>query len=682
MTLLEQAQRARAASYELLTTDTRARDGALLAMADALEAGAEAILAANAQDLAAARAAGRREALLDRLALSPARIAGMANGLRKVAALPDPVGGADTVIRRPNGLSIEKRRVPIGVVGIIYEARPNVTADAAGLCLKSANACLLRGGSEALLTNCAVVDCLSAAAEAHLPAGAVQLVRDPSRETAAQMMRLNGYLDVLIPRGGAGLIRSVVETASVPVIETGAGVCHTYVDAAADIPMAAAIVANAKCSRPSVCNACETLLVHEEIAARAAGHRRRARGGARDRAARLPARLRHPAAGAARDGGGLVGRIRGLHPRRARRLRRGGGDRAHQPLRHAPQRMYRDRAHPDGRAVPQRRGRGGGLCQRLHALYRRGGVRLWRGDRHQHAEAARARADGAARAHEREIRRARRGPGPLKEARMDGIRLIALDIDLTLTSKKDVISARNMAAIRAAQEKGVFVTIATGRGFLSSRRIWRALAIDGPTIQYGGAMIVHSPSGEPLKIHALDAGLVSDALEAAHALGIHVQIFEGDTVVTERDCDFFRYYCARTDLPWRIEPELRRMRHEHIPKVLAYAEPELAPAYRDRIAEALAGRAAVTISQPGFIEINGVDVSKGAALAELAAMRGVARADVAAIGDSTLDLSMIEWAGWGVAVANSTPEVLAAADLVVPACEDDGVAAFIEEHVL
>lgn len=269
MTLLEQAQRARAASYELLTTDTRARDGALLAMADALEAGAEAILAANAQDLTAARAAGRREALLDRLALSPARIAGMANGLRKVAALPDPVGGADAVMRRPNGLSIEKRRVPIGVVGIIYEARPNVTADAAGLCLKSANACLLRGGSEALLTNCAVVDCLSAAAEAHLPAGAVQLVRDPSRETAAQMMRLNGYLDVLIPRGGAGLIRSVVETASVPVIETGAGVCHTYVDTAADIPMAAAIVANAKCSRPSVCNACETLLVHEEIAARA-----------------------------------------------------------------------------------------------------------------------------------------------------------------------------------------------------------------------------------------------------------------------------------------------------------------------------------------------------------------------------------------------------------------------------
>lgn len=269
MTLLEQAQRAKASSYELLTTDTKARDGALLAMADALEANADAILAANERDLAEARAAGRREALLDRLALSPARIAGMAGGLRKVAALPDPVGGADYAVRRPNGLSIEKRRVPIGVVGIIYEARPNVTADAAGLCLKSANACLLRGGSEAIHTNSAVVDCLSAAAAAFVPADAVQLVRDTSRETAAEMMRLNGYLDVLIPRGGAGLIRSVVQTATVPVIETGAGVCHTYVDAAADIPMAAAIVANAKCSRPSVCNACETLLVHRDIAARA-----------------------------------------------------------------------------------------------------------------------------------------------------------------------------------------------------------------------------------------------------------------------------------------------------------------------------------------------------------------------------------------------------------------------------
>ena len=265
---------------------------------------------------------------------------------------------------------------------------------------------------------------------------------------------------------------------------------------------------------------------------------------------------------------------------------------------------------------------------------------------------------------------------------MGNIRLIALDIDLTLTSKKDVISERNLAAIRAAQAAGVFVTIATGRGFLSSRRIWRALAIEGPTIQYGGAMLVHSPYGTPLRVHALQADLVHDALEAAHELGIHVQIFEGDTVVTERDCEFFRYYCARTDLPFRIEPALREQRHENIPKVLAYAEPSLAPECRDRLEEALGGRALVTISQPGFLEINGRDVSKGAALAELAAMRGVAQAAVAAIGDSTLDLSMVEWAGQGVAVANSTPEVLAAADLVVPACEEDGVAVYIEQYVL
>ena len=340
MTLLEQAQRAKASSYELLTTDTKARDGALLAMADALEANADAILAANERDLAAARAAGRREALLDRLALSPARIAGMAGGLRKVAALPDPVGGADYAVRRPNGLSIEKRRVPIGVVGIIYEARPNVTADAAGLCLKSANACLLRGGSEAIHTNSAVVDCLSAAAAAFVPADAVQLVRDTSRETAAEMMRLNGYLDVLIPRGGAGLIRSVVQTATVPVIETGAGVCHTYVDGPAPIPLGGDRMASRRphgggaprrypdggghCGKRQVFAAVGMQRLRN--AARTPGYRRacaagdcrRARSRACDRAARLPANMRHPAAGPACDGGGLVGRIRRLHPVRAR----------------------------------------------------------------------------------------------------------------------------------------------------------------------------------------------------------------------------------------------------------------------------------------------------------------------------------------------------------------------------
>ncbi len=270
MTLRQQAQFAKQASYQLLLTDTQTKNKALLMMADALVAETPAILSANAKDMDSARAAGRTESLLDRLALNESRIIGMAEGLRKVASLPDPVGGADSVVKRPNGLSIEKRRVPLGVIGIIYEARPNVTADAIGLCLKSSNACVLRGGSEAIHTNAAVANCLSAAAyRAGVPEGAIQLVQDTSRETATELMCLNGLIDVLIPRGGAGLIRSVVEHATVPVIETGAGVCHVYVDQSADLDMAAWIVANAKCSRPAVCNACETMLVHQSVAAEA-----------------------------------------------------------------------------------------------------------------------------------------------------------------------------------------------------------------------------------------------------------------------------------------------------------------------------------------------------------------------------------------------------------------------------
>ncbi len=270
MTLRQQAQFAKQASYQLLLTDTQTKNKALLMMADALVAETPAILSANAKDMDLARAAGRTESLLDRLALNESRIIGMAEGLRKVASLPDPVGGADSVVKRPNGLSIEKRRVPLGVIGIIYEARPNVTADAIGLCLKSSNACVLRGGSEAIHTNAAVANCLSAAAyRAGVTEGAIQLVEDTSRETATELMCLNGLIDVLIPRGGAGLIRSVVEHATVPVIETGAGVCHVYVDQSADLDMAARIVANAKCSRPAVCNACETMLVHQSVAAEA-----------------------------------------------------------------------------------------------------------------------------------------------------------------------------------------------------------------------------------------------------------------------------------------------------------------------------------------------------------------------------------------------------------------------------
>lgn len=261
------AKLAKAASLQLAATSAKTRNNALNAMAEALLLHAEEILAANALDVQAAKEAGIRASYIDRLTLTPSRLEGMANGLRKVALLPDPIGKSDCAFTRPNGLHIEKRRVPLGVIGIIYEARPNVTADAVALCIKSGNACVLRGGSEAIRSNSAVCDCLTEAAEkAGIPKGSIQLLRNTSREEAGEMMRLNGLIDVLIPRGGAGLIKSVVEQASVPVIETGSGVCHVYIDESANLEMAASIIENAKCSRPSVCNAAETLLVHASVA--------------------------------------------------------------------------------------------------------------------------------------------------------------------------------------------------------------------------------------------------------------------------------------------------------------------------------------------------------------------------------------------------------------------------------
>ncbi len=266
--VLAQARAAKKAAFAMMTLDAERRVRALHAMADALVANTDAILLANAVDVEAARAAGRTDAFIDRLSLHKARVEGMAQGLRKVAALPDPIGGADFVTRRPNGLMIEKRRVPLGVVGIIFEARPNVTADAIGLCMMSGNACVLRGGSEAIASNGAIADCLSGAAyDNGIPEDAIQLIRSTDRAAVNELMHCNEYIDVLIPRGGAGLIQTVVQNATVPVIETGVGVCHAYVDAGADVCMAADIVENAKCSRPSVCNALETLLLHRDIAA-------------------------------------------------------------------------------------------------------------------------------------------------------------------------------------------------------------------------------------------------------------------------------------------------------------------------------------------------------------------------------------------------------------------------------
>ena len=263
----DQARAAKAAARRLAVTSSPVKDAALRAMADALEKNAAAILAANAEDMVAAQEKGTPRAMLDRLMLDEKRIRGMADGLRQTAMLPDPIGEGEMETIRPNGLEIRRVKVPIGVIGIIYEARPNVTADAAALCLKSGNAVLLRGGSEALKSNRAISGILAEAAEKEgVPKGAIQFIDSPSRDAVGVMMNLTGLLDVIIPRGGAGLIQRVVTESVVPVIETGAGICHTFVDAGADLDMALRIALNAKTSRPAVCNAMETLLVHQDEA--------------------------------------------------------------------------------------------------------------------------------------------------------------------------------------------------------------------------------------------------------------------------------------------------------------------------------------------------------------------------------------------------------------------------------
>jgi len=263
----EACARARVASVDLAQATRARKDAALEMLADAMLAEGQSILAANAEDIAAAREADTPEHLIDRLRLDQARLEGMAQGLRDVADLPDPVGEVVRGGNLPNGLELRQVRVPFGVVGIIYEARPNVTADAAGICLKSGNAVLLRGSSSASRSNAAIVAALRIGLEqAGLPADAIQLIGGEGRESAKELMRARGLVDVLIPRGGAGLIRSVVEESTVPVIETGVGNCHVYVDAGADLDMALSIVLNSKTHRPSVCNSAEALLVHADVA--------------------------------------------------------------------------------------------------------------------------------------------------------------------------------------------------------------------------------------------------------------------------------------------------------------------------------------------------------------------------------------------------------------------------------
>ena len=269
-TLTELGKRAQAAERALAISDNALRNRALLAMADALEAQSAQIIAANRKDLTAGEANGLSRALLDRLALDEKRIKGVADAMRFVTTLPDPLGRVLETTDRPNGLHIEKISVPMGVVAVIFEARPNVTADSAALCLKSGNAVILRGGKEAIHSNIAMTEVMrSAIASVGLPKDCVNLVEDTSRDSANELMHLDKYIDLLIPRGGRGLIRAVVENSTVPVIETGAGTCHTYIAASADPQMAAEVLYNAKVSRPSVCNACECMLLHRDIAEKA-----------------------------------------------------------------------------------------------------------------------------------------------------------------------------------------------------------------------------------------------------------------------------------------------------------------------------------------------------------------------------------------------------------------------------
>ena len=263
----DKAKKAKAASRKLANISTELKNNALFKMASGLEKASAVLLAENKKDLAGAEQKGLSNAMIDRLTLNPERIKAMADGLREVAALPDPVGEVLRMWRRPNGMEVGKMRVPIGLIGIIYESRPNVTADTAALCLKSGNGVLLRGGSEAVHSNAAIVEILSrAAAEAGIPDGAISFIENPDRACVMEMLKLNGIVDLIIPRGGEGLIRMVSENSTIPVIKHDKGVCHIYVDSKADLAMAEEICFNAKVQRPGTCNAMEAMLVHQDAA--------------------------------------------------------------------------------------------------------------------------------------------------------------------------------------------------------------------------------------------------------------------------------------------------------------------------------------------------------------------------------------------------------------------------------
>ena len=389
--LLEEAAAAKAVMAGL--SDGKKAE-VLHTMADCLEAAAEEILAANAQDLEAAKDA-IAPVMLDRLRLTPDRIRDMAKGVREVAALPDPVGRTLATHTLDNGLTVTRVSVPLGVIAIIFESRPNVTSDAASLTFRAGSVCVLRGGKESIRSNTAIVAALHRALEAHgLPKALVSLVADTSRASANELMAAVGYVDLLIPRGGAGLIRTVVEKAKVPVIQTGTGICHIYVDAAADLDMALTILNNAKTSRPSVCNAAEVCLIHRAVADRFLPMVREKLGKDRFEAGLQPVELRLDQRALA-----ILPGIPAGFP--------GRGHRPHRRPLHRPQRGHHHVRPRRRRPVHPLGGQRGGVRQRLHPVYRRGPVRPGVRDGHLHPEAPRPGPHGPGGADQLQVR----GPG-------------------------------------------------------------------------------------------------------------------------------------------------------------------------------------------------------------------------------------------------------------------------------
>ena len=381
--------KAKAAAFEMGKLSADAKNTALCRMANALEANSEKILAANKADVEAAKAKGVKAALLDRLALDQKKIQTMAKELREVSALPDPIGAILSRWTRPNGLIISQVRVPLGVVGVIYESRPNVTSDSAGICIKSGNAVILRGGSDALNSNVVIGEVLrDALSGTNVPVDAIQVVNSPDRKVAEELMGMREYIDVLVPRGGADLIKTVVEKSRIPVIETGTGNCHVYVEEDADLEKATPIVINAKCQRPGTCNAAEKLLVHSKIAKQylpvVIAELRK--NGVEVRGDEETRKIVPDVKAATEEDWGTeyLDLIMGVKV--VKNLRR--SHRAHQQVRHQTQRQHPNPRLRQSHEIHKRNRFRRSLLERIHTLHRRQPIRLRRRNRHKHPKTA------------------------------------------------------------------------------------------------------------------------------------------------------------------------------------------------------------------------------------------------------------------------------------------------------